>query len=60
MVLTFEAQENGNYEALYDYVELPNGKETCGVKLFEIIETENNTYKKVEMSNYKVIENYCE
>ena len=44
MALTFEAQENGNYEALYDYVELPNGKETCGVKLFEIIETENNKY----------------
>ena len=59
-LVTFEAQENGNYEALYDYVELPNGKETCGVKVFEIIETENNTYKKVEMSDYQVIENYCE
>tara|TARA_Y100000310_G_C20459954_1_gene704862 strand:+ start:628 stop:795 length:168 start_codon:yes stop_codon:yes gene_type:complete len=53
-------KEDANYEALYDYVELPNGKETCGVKLFEIVLSNEGTYEKVESSNYKVVENYCD
>ncbi|WP_138549936.1 hypothetical protein [Pseudoalteromonas rubra] len=59
-LITFEAKENANYEALYDYVELENGAETCGVKLFEIVQTATNEYKKVEVDNYQVVENYCE
>ena len=58
-IVSFTPQTNKNYEALYDYVELPNGKETCGVKLFEIIESGPDTYTKVEATDYQVIENYC-
>ncbi|RZM85377.1 hypothetical protein C3B51_00110 [Pseudoalteromonas rubra] len=59
-MITFEAKENANYEALYDYVELENGAQTCGVKLFEIVQTATNEYKKVEVDNYQIVENYCE
>ncbi len=59
-IITFMPKEDANYEALYDYVELPNGKETCGVKLFEIVLSNEGTYEKVESSNYKVVENYCD
>ncbi|NMR26097.1 hypothetical protein HH219_11215 [Pseudoalteromonas sp. NEC-BIFX-2020_015] len=58
-IVSFEPKENGNYEALYDYIELPNGKETCGVKLFEIVADSSGDYKKVEMEDYQVVENYC-
>ncbi|KID57622.1 hypothetical protein JF50_10645 [Pseudoalteromonas luteoviolacea] len=58
-IITFTPVENANYEALYDYIELPNGKETCGVKLFEIVADEQSKYKKVEVDNYQVVENYC-
>ncbi|QSX42401.1 hypothetical protein [Shewanella cyperi] len=58
-IVTFEPKADTNYEALYDYVTLPNGKETCGVKLFEIVEGSGATYEKVEVANYKVVENYC-
>ncbi|WOH36424.1 hypothetical protein RI844_13710 [Thalassotalea fonticola] len=57
--VAFTPMANSNYEAIYDYVELPNGKETCGVKLFEIVENSPETYSKVEVNDYQVIENYC-
>jgi hypothetical protein len=57
--ISFTPIANSNYEALYDYVELSNGKETCGVKLFEIVESSPETYAKVEVQDYQVIENYC-
>ncbi|KGJ90961.1 hypothetical protein [Colwellia psychrerythraea] len=57
--ISFVPTANSNYEAVYDYVELPNGKETCGVKLFEIVEQSSETYSKVEVEDYKIIENYC-
>ena len=59
-IISFTPTSNSNYEALYDYVELPNGKETCGVKLFEIVKSTNQVYKKVEVDNYQVIEDYCD
>ena len=59
-LISFFPKENANYEALYDYVELPNGDETCGVKLFEIVEKEQYIYSKVEVENYQVSENYCQ
>lgn len=59
-IISFTPTTNANYEAIYDYVELPNGKETCGVKLFEIVETTPETYSKIEVDDYQVIENYCE
>ena len=58
-VLSFTPKANANYEALYDYVKLPNGKKTCGVKLFEIVEDSTDKYSKVAVEDYKVIENYC-
>ena len=58
-VLSFTPKANANYEALYDYVKLPNGKKTCGVKLFEIVEESTDKYSKVAVEDYKVIENYC-
>lgn len=58
-IVSFTPVANANYEAVYDYVTLPNGKETCGVKLFEIVEESTETYLKVEVSGYRVIENYC-
>ena len=59
-LITFFPKENTNYEALYDYVELPSGDKTCGVKLFEIIEKEQDIYSKVEVDNYQVTDNYCQ
>ena len=56
-VLSFTPKANANYEALYDYVKLPNGKKTCGVKLFEIVEESTDKYSKVAVEDYKVIEN---
>jgi len=58
-IVSFTPAANTNYEALYDYVELPNGKETCGVKLFEIVEKSPDTYAKIEAKDYQIIENYC-
>lgn len=58
-IISFTPTVNANYEALYDYVELSNGKETCGVKLFEIVEQNPDTYAKIEVEDYQVIENYC-
>jgi len=65
-IVSFTPTANSNYEALYDYVELlydyvelPSGKETCGVKLFEIIEQSPETYAKIEVEDYQVIESYC-
>lgn len=58
-IISFEPKINGNYEALYDYVKLASGKETCGVKLFEMVKTSRNEYTKVEVEKYQVIENYC-
>lgn len=59
-IVSFTPVANANYEALYDYVELASGKETCGVKLFEIVEDSPETYTKIEAKNYQVIENYCQ
>ncbi len=58
-IVAFTPLAEADYEALYDYVELPNGKETCGVKLFQIIKSDSGEYEKVEVDSYKVIENYC-
>ena len=58
-IVSFTPKTNANYEALYDYVEMPNGKETCGVKLFEIVEKSSETYEKIEVEDYQVIESYC-
>jgi hypothetical protein len=58
-VVSFTPIANANYEALYDYVEFENGKKTCGVKLFEIVENTPDSYSKIEVENYQVIENYC-
>ncbi|PKF56182.1 hypothetical protein CW748_11045 [Alteromonadales bacterium alter-6D02] len=58
-IVSFTPVANTNYEALYDYIELPNGKETCGVKLFEIVGNGSDNYTKVEVKDYQVIENYC-
>ena len=58
-VISFTPKANANYEALYDYVTLPNGKETCGVQLFEIVESSPETYIKEEVEDYQVIEEYC-
>lgn len=58
-IVSFTPTANSNYEALYDYVELANGKETCGAKLFEIVEDTPNQYSKIEVKDYQVIENYC-
>lgn len=58
-VVTFTPQKNANYEALYDYVNTPDGKKTCGVKLFELVKKEDGNYIKQEAKNYKVEHNYC-
>jgi uncharacterized protein YceK len=58
-VVSFTPQKNGNYEALYDYVDAPNGKKTCGVKLFEIVKNSDGSYLKQEAKNYKVEQSYC-
>ncbi|WP_445396893.1 hypothetical protein [Zobellella sp. An-6] len=58
-VVSFTPEKNANYEALYDYVEAPNGKKTCDVKLFEIVKGADSNYSKVELKNYKVEHNYC-
>jgi hypothetical protein len=58
-IVSFTPVANANYEAVYDDVTLPNGKETCGVKLFEIVKESTGSYLKVEVSDYRVIENYC-
>ncbi len=59
-LVSFTPEADSNYEALYDYVELPNGKEACGVTLFEIVENNQGDYSKVEVSDYKVVGNYCD
>lgn len=58
-VVSFTPQKNANYEALYDYVDAPNGKKTCGVKLFEIIKGSEGSYTKKEVTDYKVEHSYC-
>lgn len=58
-VVSFTPQKNANYEALYDYVDAPNGKKTCGVKLYEITKSKDGNFAKQEVSNYTVEHNYC-
>ncbi|MBT1442916.1 hypothetical protein KJI95_00035 [Shewanella sp. JM162201] len=58
-VVTFTPAKDRNYEALYDYTEAPNGRETCGVKLFEIVKGVDGNYSKIEVKDYKVEHNYC-
>ena len=58
-IVSFTPKADANYEALYDYVTAPNGKQTCGVTLFEIVKDANGNYKKEEAKNYKVEHNYC-
>lgn len=58
-VVSFTPQKNSNYEALYDYMDAPNGKKTCGVKLFEIMASADGSHTKKELKNYKVEHNYC-
>ncbi|HTF97024.1 MAG TPA: hypothetical protein VL995_12880 [Cellvibrio sp.] len=58
-IVSFTPQKDGNYEALYDYVDAPNGKKTCGVKLFEIKKAADGSYSKEEAKSYKVEHNYC-
>lgn len=58
-VISFTPKADSNYEALYDYVKLPNGKETCGVQLFEILESSPEMYIKEEVEDYQVFEEYC-
>ncbi|NOH61162.1 hypothetical protein [Vibrio sp. RE88] len=59
-IISFEPIENHNYEALFNFVELPNGDETCSVKLFEIVKDAQKEYKKVEVENYSVVQIYCQ
>jgi hypothetical protein len=58
-VVSFTPEKNANYEALYDYVDAPNGEKTCGVKLFEIVKGADGNHSKVELKSYKVEHNYC-
>ena len=58
-VVTFTPQKNANYEALYDYIDAPNGKKTCGVKLFELVQNADGSYVRQESKSYKVEHNYC-
>ena len=60
-IISFTPIKDKNYEAVYDYVELSDGVETCGVKLFEIVQgKQKEEYSKVEVNDYQVIEKYCE
>ncbi|MFC3153342.1 hypothetical protein ACFOEK_20040 [Litoribrevibacter euphylliae] len=58
-IVTFTPEPNGNYEALFDFVELPSGKETCDVTLFEITKNNQGDYVKSESQDYNVVDRYC-
>tara|TARA_R110001599_G_scaffold216434_1_gene414659 strand:+ start:652 stop:1284 length:633 start_codon:yes stop_codon:yes gene_type:complete len=58
-IVTFTPKANGLYEALYDVIETPEGKETCDVKLFEISKNAGGEYVKSEAEDYNVVHNYC-
>jgi hypothetical protein len=55
--IEFTPVENVNYEAVYDIVKTPKGKD-CSAKLYEIKEVSGN-FVREESKNYKLIENYC-
>jgi hypothetical protein len=58
-ILKFTPESNAYYEALYEIVETPEGKETCDVRLFNIAKNSNGKYEKAESKNYEVVHNYC-
>ncbi|GGY61918.1 hypothetical protein GCM10011613_01710 [Cellvibrio zantedeschiae] len=55
--IEFTPVENANYEAVYDIVSTPRGKD-CSAKLYEIREV-SGSFVKEESKNYKLIENMC-
>lgn len=58
-IVRFNPEAGGFYEAQYHIIENDEGKETCGVKLFEISQKSNGEYEKNEAKNYDVIHRYC-
>jgi len=58
-IISFTPKADANYEAVYDYVKTSNGKETCGVKLYDIIKDATGNFTKEETKNYKVESSYC-
>lgn len=55
--IEFTPIENVNYEAVYEVVKTPKGKD-CSAKLYEIKEVSGG-FVKEESKNYKLIENIC-
>lgn len=58
-LLTFNAKANTDYEAVYDFVTVPDQGETCVVKLYQIVPQPDQSYQKVLVPDYKVIDQYC-
>lgn len=59
IVIVFRPENNAYYEAVYNYVETPEGKETCDATLYEIKANIEGEFSKTEVSNYRKNFNYC-
>ncbi|WP_298770329.1 hypothetical protein [uncultured Shewanella sp.] len=58
-MVSFTPEKDKNYEAVYDYITIDEGRETCGVTLFELTKNENGQYHREELTHYQVKHNYC-
>jgi hypothetical protein len=58
-IITFKPEKNKFYEARYDTSWDENRVKTCSAVLYEISKNSNGIYQRNEVSNYKIISNYC-
>ncbi|WP_299004462.1 hypothetical protein [uncultured Shewanella sp.] len=58
-LVSFIPEKNRNYEAVYDYITTDEGRETCGVTLFELAENDNGQFHRKALTDYQVKHHYC-